>query len=147
MSIILAVSRLQKNVWSAGLGGGMGIFLAEPITKALNEALTARAALSEVRRVLEIIVPLAYRPPIKVSMTTSLPSCLLCVSEASLDSCAVHSGGLWCCQWRLAPLYLAFTYTWKHRLLTHCCVDSTRHIVFRVLLTLLCCVVSVKSLP
>ena len=44
----------------------MGVFLAEPITKALNEALTARAALSELRRVLEIIVPLAYRPPIKV---------------------------------------------------------------------------------
>lgn len=45
----------------------MGVFLAEPITKALNEALTARAALSELRRVLEIIVPLAYRPPIKVN--------------------------------------------------------------------------------
>ncbi len=44
----------------------MGVFLAEPINKALNEALTARAALSELRRVLEIIVPLAYRPPIKV---------------------------------------------------------------------------------
>ena len=44
----------------------MGVFLAEPITKALNEALTARAALSELRRVLEVIVPLAYRPPIKV---------------------------------------------------------------------------------
>ncbi|KAL0053110.1 hypothetical protein WJX82_000994 [Trebouxia sp. C0006] len=52
---------------ASGLGGGMGVFLAEPITKALNEALTARAALSELRRVLEIIVPLAYRPPIKAA--------------------------------------------------------------------------------
>lgn len=43
----------------------MGVFLAEPITNALNEALTASAALAEVRRVLELIVPLAYRPPIK----------------------------------------------------------------------------------
>lgn len=46
----------------------MGILLAEPITKALKDALTAHAALSELRRVLEIIVPLAYRPPIKVHM-------------------------------------------------------------------------------
>lgn len=44
----------------------MGILLADPITEALKDALSAHAALAEVRRVLEIIVPLAYRPPIKV---------------------------------------------------------------------------------
>lgn len=44
----------------------MGILLAHPITEALKDALSAHAALAEVRRVLEIIVPLAYRPPIKV---------------------------------------------------------------------------------
>ncbi len=44
----------------------MGIFLAEPITSPLSEALDNCSALAEIRRVLEIIVPLAYRPPIKV---------------------------------------------------------------------------------
>lgn len=48
----------------------MGIFLAQPITNALNEALATSAALSEVRRILELIVPLAYRPPIKVQTGT-----------------------------------------------------------------------------
>ncbi|KAL3150414.1 hypothetical protein ABBQ32_000252 [Trebouxia sp. C0010 RCD-2024] len=52
---------------AAGLGGGMGILLAHPITEALKDALSAHAALAEVRRVLEIIVPLAYRPPIKAA--------------------------------------------------------------------------------
>ena len=123
----------------------MGIFLAEPITKALNEALTARAALSEVRRVLEIIVPLAYRPPIKVSMTTSLPSCLLCMSEASLDSCAVHSGGPWCCQWGLATL-VSCVYLYMEAQVNDSLLYGL-HRTHRVLLTLLCCVVSIKSLP
>ena len=53
----------------------MGILLAEPITEALKDALMASAALSEVRRVLEIIVPLAYRPPIKVSMCLTGTMC------------------------------------------------------------------------
>ena len=42
------------------------MLLAEPITKALDEVISARASLAEVRRVLEIIVPLAYRPHVKV---------------------------------------------------------------------------------
>lgn len=56
----------------AGLGGPMGLLLAQPITNALKEALATSAALSEVRRILELIVPLAYRPPIKVC---TLPLC------------------------------------------------------------------------
>ena len=43
------------------------MLLAEPITKALAEVVTSSATFGEVRRVLEIIVPLAYRPSIKVA--------------------------------------------------------------------------------
>lgn len=50
----------------AGLGGGMGMFVAEPIVQAMAEVVETRASLAEVRRVLEIIVPLAYRPALKV---------------------------------------------------------------------------------
>lgn len=59
---------MTKVAGCIGLGGGMGVFLAQPITSALNEALATSAALSEVRRILELIVPLAYRPPIKVDL-------------------------------------------------------------------------------
>lgn len=65
VATVLAVDA-QLNICCVGLGGGMGVFLAQPITSALNEALATSAALSEVRRILELIVPLAYRPPIKV---------------------------------------------------------------------------------
>ena len=59
---------MTRAAGCTGLGGGMGVFLAQPITSALNEALATSAALSEVRRILELIVPLAYRPPIKVDL-------------------------------------------------------------------------------
>ena len=54
----------------------MGMFLAEPVCKALDEVITARASLAEVRRVLEIIVPLAYRPPVKVQPDFHVPHML-----------------------------------------------------------------------
>ena len=49
-----------------GLGGGLGRLLAEPILKAMQESTEAGKNLSEARRVLEMVVPLAYRPPLKV---------------------------------------------------------------------------------
>ena len=70
----------------------MGVFLAQPITSALNEALATSAALSEVRRILELIVPLAYRPPIKVDFNH-------CDAAAALSllriASALSLGSLW----------------------------------------------------
>lgn len=52
---------------AAGLGGGLGRLLAEPILKAMQESTEAGKNLSEARRVLEMVVPLAYRPPLKAA--------------------------------------------------------------------------------
>ncbi|KAK9829627.1 hypothetical protein WJX72_006957 [[Myrmecia] bisecta] len=52
---------------AAGLGGGMGVFLAGPLIEQLKEAIATSAALAEVRRILEILVPLVYRPALKAA--------------------------------------------------------------------------------
>ena len=63
-----------SNVYT-GLGGGLGRLLAEPILKAMQESTEAGKNLSEARRVLEMVVPLAYRPPLKVrDSDIALPS-------------------------------------------------------------------------
>ena len=57
----------------AGLGGGMGVFLAGPLMEELKAAANGRSALlGAARRILEILVPLVYRPAMKV--TPHLPS-------------------------------------------------------------------------
>ena len=58
----------------AGLGGGMGGFVVKPLQEELAEACQHDKALADARRCLEVLVPLAYRPAIKVcsfSMHTS----------------------------------------------------------------------------
>ena len=51
----------------AGLGGGMGAFLAEPLMDELRDcSRSADTSLQDVRKVLEILVPLIYRPAMKV---------------------------------------------------------------------------------
>ena len=88
-----------------GLGGGLGRLLAEPILKAMQESTEAGKNLSEARRVLEMVVPLAYRPPLKVSHSvTALPSAcppppppaagMLSRRHASSTSAACRAGGM-----------------------------------------------------
>lgn len=55
---------------SAGLGGGMGMFLAGPLAEELRAAPAAEAPLVAGRRALEVLVPLVYRPAIKVHLTS-----------------------------------------------------------------------------
>lgn len=52
---------------AAGLGGGMGVFLAEPIVDELRSVADAPDdSGDQARRVLEVLVPLMYRPAMKV---------------------------------------------------------------------------------
>jgi len=50
----------------AGLGGGMGGFVVMPLQEELAESCQHDRALADARRCLEVLVPLAYRPAIKV---------------------------------------------------------------------------------
>lgn len=52
----------------AGLGGGMGPFLVEPIVEDLRSVLDSPAPLHGARRLLEVLVPLVYRPAIKSAL-------------------------------------------------------------------------------
>lgn len=59
----------------AGLGGGMGVFLGGPIVDELKDCVGAADVPASARRVLEVLVPLVYRPAMKVrgSATSSVP--------------------------------------------------------------------------
>ena len=56
---------------STGLGGGMGMFLSGPIIAELSAAPDATDPLAAGRRVLEVVVPLSYRPALKVNAVQS----------------------------------------------------------------------------
>ena len=57
----------SKVSWGAGLGGGMGIFLAGPLVEELRATLDqATSQPLDCRRMLELLVPLVYRPAMKV---------------------------------------------------------------------------------
>lgn len=109
----------------------MGILLAEPITEALKDALMASAALSEVRRVLEIIVPLAYRPPIKV-----------CINRQDNHVSLLST----CCKWSTCCIYhlkCQHMVTLSLSLCARDCDDDTK--ILTVLLLSLACL-SQKSI-
>ena len=48
-----------------GLGGGMGMFLAGPLVEELKDEVASASPLDS-RRMLELLVPLVYRPAMKV---------------------------------------------------------------------------------
>ena len=58
--------RRSLVVVSAGLGGGMGVFLGGPIVDELKDCVGATDVPASARRVLEVMVPLVYRPAMKV---------------------------------------------------------------------------------
>lgn len=53
---------------AAGLGGGMGPFLVEPIIEELKGVAASPAPLHDARRLLEVLVPLVYRPALKAAL-------------------------------------------------------------------------------
>jgi hypothetical protein len=61
----------------AGLGGGMGPFLMGPLVEELKQTLNPNTPLSDARRVLEVLVPLVYRPALKVPHD---PLCIMLIS-------------------------------------------------------------------
>jgi hypothetical protein len=72
--VVLRAAAVRLLARAAGLGGGMGPFVAAP----LAEALAACAgAPHEAQRLLELAVPLAYRPALKAALLdTSAPATL-----------------------------------------------------------------------
>lgn len=50
----------------------MGVFLAGPLAEELRAAPAAEVPLAAGRRVLEVLVPLAYRPALKVISDLSM---------------------------------------------------------------------------
>ncbi len=51
----------------------MGVFLAGPLVEELRAAPASEAPLAAGRRVLEVLVPLAYRPALKVRTSSRPP--------------------------------------------------------------------------
>ncbi len=51
----------------------MGVFLAGPLVEELRVAPASEAPLAAGRRVLEVLVPLAYRPALKVRTSSRPP--------------------------------------------------------------------------
>ncbi len=96
----------EGEVWCAGLGGGMGMFLAGPLVEELKGEVASSSPLDS-RRMLELLVPLVYRPAMKVRLThhatlhaspppASQLSCwLACISSAltiEQDSARLQAG-------------------------------------------------------
>lgn len=54
----------------SGLGGGMGAFMVGPLMQELTNAAQPSKDFAEARRCLEVLVPLAYRPAMKVRRTS-----------------------------------------------------------------------------
>ncbi|PRW45038.1 G-patch domain-containing [Chlorella sorokiniana] len=67
-SRLLRAAVVRVLARAAGLGGGMGPFLVEPLLEELQTAAESPAPLHDARRLLEVIVPLVYRPAIKSAM-------------------------------------------------------------------------------
>lgn len=65
---VLRAALVRLTARAAGLGGGMGLFLAGPLAEELRAATAAEAPLVAGRRVLEVLVPLVYRPAIKAAL-------------------------------------------------------------------------------
>lgn len=65
-SVLLRAALVRLCARASGLGGGMGMFVAGPLVEELNEAAKAGKPLEDARCCLEVLVPLAYRPAIKV---------------------------------------------------------------------------------
>ena len=64
-----AAARLLAR--ASGLGGGMGAFLVDPLAAALEAATLSATPAHDARLVLELLVPLVYRPALKAALLDS----------------------------------------------------------------------------
>ncbi|KXZ41982.1 hypothetical protein GPECTOR_230g517 [Gonium pectorale] len=79
-SRLLRCATVRMAVKAAGLGGGMPTFLAAPLVEALAALVRgagggaggAAPALTDARRLLEVLAPLAYKPTLKASAAALL---------------------------------------------------------------------------
>jgi hypothetical protein len=90
-SILLRAALVRLCARASGLGGGMGMFVVGPLVEELNEAVQPGKPVEDSRRCLEVLVPLAYRPAIKVCT----PSCtVLPPRVASLNGCRCRESSM-----------------------------------------------------
>lgn len=73
--LLLRSSFLRVLAKAAGLGGGMGSFLMNPIGTILENTMTSSNLLHDARKMLELLVPLSYQPAIKAAiLDSSIPA-------------------------------------------------------------------------
>lgn len=65
-SVLFRAALVRLCARASGLGGGMGMFVVGPLMEELAEATQPSKQVFDARRCLEVLVPLAYRPAIKV---------------------------------------------------------------------------------
>ena len=65
---LLRVGAARMLARAAGLGGGMGAFVVRPILTALESGITSSTPAHDLRKILELLVPLVYRPAIKAAL-------------------------------------------------------------------------------
>ena len=70
----------------AGLGGGMGLFLMGPLALQLQDAAESSAPVLPAMRLLTVLVPLVYRPALKVRACSPQPC-------EALRGKVLHCGG------------------------------------------------------
>lgn len=90
---MLRAALVRLAARAAGLGGGMGVFLSGPIIAELGAASQAADPLASGRRILEVVVPLCYRPALKAAflqLECGGALARLLAAIASPDAAAAH---------------------------------------------------------
>lgn len=94
-SRLLRASLVRLCGKAAGLGGGMGPFLAAPLVEELVAAYRGAekgsGSWGDCRRVLEVLTPLAAKPAMKVR---GLLGCMCCRQHVDIPACATQPGAL-----------------------------------------------------
>ncbi|KAL4548666.1 hypothetical protein Ndes2526B_g01224 [Nannochloris sp. 'desiccata'] len=65
---LLRAAAARMLARAAGFGGGMGEFILRPIVAALESGAASQTPAHDVRKVLELLVPLVYRPALKAAL-------------------------------------------------------------------------------
>jgi hypothetical protein len=74
---LLRAAAARMLARAAGFGGGMGEFIIKPILAALQLGTASQTPAHDVRKVLELLVPLVYRPALKAALLDSLAPAIL----------------------------------------------------------------------
>lgn len=74
---LLRAAAARMLARAAGFGGGMGAFVVRPIVAALESGIASSTPAHDLRKILELLVPLVYRPAIKAALlNTNAPTAL-----------------------------------------------------------------------